>query len=522
MLQCPIDGSCPCHTLSQAEDKLAAAKAVVERLTLETHRLKYAVNAFHDPLIHLLPRELASQIFTLCIPPTDQRLLTRSNQTRFSSSASILSLVCSAWRDIACSTPQLWNVLSMRLRAPESVSILQHTESFLSRSRSLPLIIRIDTHKYEDLPYFPSATFYPIIDALNLHWHRWHTLELCIPFSLTSKLHCGSHGEESLLQNLSIKVPSQLRGSRSRTGFGSTSRGLVRPAMVNICGLHLKAVQIDWSQVTQVEFDTLSVRECLELLSSAPKLERLDINFFHRTGTSEDGPFIPVTHHSLETLDCPFGSLTAILFDKLVLPGLEDLNIKGYGPYDSLERLLMRSSYPLVKFHLEETRSDSWSLIPLLRAMPDLEEIFLWDLNSYMEIRELCDLMKNTTAFMVESDPSTLFLPRLESFQYHGCPRLLWATIPSWFPPVLESPGTLYRPLSSFSIWLEIHPLEVADYYIDRDSLPGLIDLSEEMGSRFSIKNIHDELSEDIIEGSRKYHNLLDVESDSDDEEGVE
>jgi len=130
--------------------------------------------------------------------------------------------------------------------------------------------------------------------------------------------------------------------------------------------------------------------------------------------------------------------------------------------------------------------------------------------------------MKNTTVFMVESDPSTLFLPRLESFQYHGCPRLLWATIPSWFPPVLESPDTLYRPLSSFSIWLEIHPLEVADYYIDRDNLPGLIDLAEEMGSRFSIKNIHDELSEDIIEGSRKYYNLLDVESDSDDEEGVE
>jgi len=128
-----------------------------------------------------------------------------------------------------------------------------------------------------------------------------------------------------------------------------------------------------------------------------------------------------------------------------MLVQLKDLNIKVYGPYDSLEHLLMLSSCPLAKKYMEESRSYNWSLIPLLRAMPDLEEIFLWDLNSYMEIMELCTLMKNTTAFTVESDPSTLFLPRMKSFQYHGVQSSM-GNNPIMVPPCAGGP---WDPLST-------------------------------------------------------------------------
>jgi len=51
---------------------------------------------------------------------------------------------------------------------------------------------------------------------------------------------------------------------------------------------------------------------------------------------------------------------------------LKDLNIKVYGPYDSLEHRLMLSLCPLAKKYMEESRSNNWSLTPLLRTMPNL------------------------------------------------------------------------------------------------------------------------------------------------------
>ena len=508
MLHCPISGGCPCHTLSQAETELAAAKAIVERLSLQTYRLKSTINAAHDPLTHRLPRELASRIFTFCTPG-DYR-------DQF---CSTLSLVCTAWRDIACSTPDLWNVISMRLRSLESASILQHTEDFLRRSGCLPLILEIKTHKDEDLSKFPSAVFYPLIDALNLHSHRWRTLGMCIPFLLTSRLNGSSPNGTYQLYHLTIESSGRYTDAVSRIGFGSPFGQKMRPAKVEMSGLYLEAVQIDWRHVKRVRVDSLSVGECLELLRLAPELRKLWVRNIYQDDSLEVQSSL-TTHYSLKKLECSFWYPTFILYDRLILPALETLLIEGKGPYDSLERLLTRSSCRVSKFHLLETRGDNCSLIPVLRAMPYLEDLLLWDLDSYHEIGELCALMASTAVHPPVSDPSTLFLSQLKSFNYSGYQDLLWETIPSWFPPADMNPDTLYRPLTTLKIMVFIDRLQGADCFIDRDSLPGLLELAHrEDGPSVEIVNINDSKAEDFIEASRKYHNLPRVGPDSEDEE---
>ena len=502
----------PCHALSQVEKRLAEAKALVEHLTLETYRLKSTVNMAHDPLISCLPQELASRIFTFCISPfANQRLAPSRLRDRSYSTVGTLTLVCNVWKNIAWSTPQLWNVFAIELRSYEYASILQLSETYLKRSGALPLAIRIDIHEDEDLSQFPSATFYPMFDSLNVHSHRWHTLALHIPFSLTSRLRGCPSSETPRLQNLILRKIGRPSGPRSSLGFGSSDPQL-RPSTIEMSGLYLKAIQIDWSHATHVNVVSLSIDECLELLRLAPILQEFEIKFVIDDNVSLETQSLPLTHHSLKKWDFHSRPSSSILCDYLTLPKLESLTIYGDGPYPSVERLLRRSSCPLSYFGLGDAGGDDLGLIPLFRAMPHLEHFYLEDLDAG-DIPNLCTLMASTAAFLAGSDKTTLFLPRLKIVEYFRCPNIPWATIPSWFPPTEKNPDTLYRPLSTVDIYIHAPPTMMHDYAIDRDTIPDLMEVVHR-GFDFIIRNTYydDEDEEsDFIEDSRQYHNFQEM-----------
>ena len=506
----------PCHALSQVEKRLAEAKALVEHLTHEICRLKSTVNMAHDSLISRLPQELASRIFTFCISPFANQWLAPSRVPDRSdgshSTVGTLTLVCSAWKNIAWSTPQLWNVFAIGLRSHQDASILHLTETYLKRSGALPLAIRIYMQEKEDLSQFPSAAFYPTFDSLNVHSHRWHTLALHIPFSLTSRLHGCPSSEAPRLQSLILRTIGRPSGPRSSLGFGSPNAQF-RPSTVEMSGLYLKAVQIDWSHTTHVDVLSLSIDECLELLRLAPILQEFEIKSIIDGDTSSEAHSLPLTHYSLKKWDLHFKPSTSILCDCLTLPKLESLTIHGKGPYPSVEHLLQRSSCPLSYFALGNAGGgDDLGLIPLFRAMPHLEHFYLADLDAG-DIPDLCALMASTAAFLADSDKTTLFLPRLETVEYFRCPNIPWVTIPSWFPPTEKKPNTLYRPLSTVIIYIYIPPVVMYDHAIDRNTIPGLMEVVHR-GFDFMIKNIFyddEEEESDFIEDSRQYHNFQEM-----------
>ena len=422
-----------------------------------------------------------------------------------SQSERTVTVVCNAWRNITLATPQLWNSFTIRLHPLKPASIQNLTETYLKRSGTLPLAIQIEMHRNEELSKPPYAMFYPIFDRLNAHSHRWDTLVLRIPFSLSTRLTGSPSSAAPRLDSLTIRTTGSSSGPRSSVGFGSHQTQF-RPSEVTMSGLYLKAIQIDWSHVKEVDVESLSIDECLQLLCQAPLLKEFSIGNILGDSASTQ---LQVTHHSLQTWSSTsFETPFSLLCDQLILPKLENLTISD-GPSDALERLLKRSSCPLVYFGLCD--SDTSGLISLLRAMPHLKHFCFEDLvSSDDEITSLCALLASTATFPADSGESTLFLPRLETVEYYKCPTPLWATVPSWFPPTETQPGMRHRPLSDIYIDVWISPSKMEDKAIDTNTVPKLLDLIDR-GFILKVDNYYNSDRKEkpevnFIEASRRYH----------------
>jgi len=456
-----------------------------------------------ESLTSQLPQELVSQIFAFSIPPFAS--LAPEPDPSYSSTGT-LSLVCNAWKDIALSTPQLWNSFAIQLHSPKFAFTLHRTETHLERSGSLPLAIQIDMAMN-----CPDAMFHPILDRLNVHSHRWHTLILCIPFSLTSRLVGDPSRGASRLDSLIIRPtrPTIPESRSASVAFGSRHTQF-RPSTITMSGLYLNALNIDWSHLIDMNIVSLSVEECLQLLRLAPLLRHLKIRSILHNTQATASTQVQVTHYSLETWDLstPSRLFSSLLWDQITLPKLTSLNLCD-GPCDALGRLLKRSSCPLAYFGLY--RGSTSGLVSLLSAMPHLKHLYLENLTSGGdEIATLCALMALTTAYPAHSDESTLFLPRLETVQYYRCPNLVWTTIPSWFPPTETKSNILYRPLSDIDIDVYVLPSEMENEAIDSDTVSKLLDL---IGRGFDLTVNNDTYNADeigeptnFIEDSRRYH----------------
>ncbi|KAF8956442.1 hypothetical protein BDZ97DRAFT_187364 [Flammula alnicola] len=87
----------------------------------------------HDPIIQWIPPEIASQIFTFCVPNSPY---TTSKEKL---APLILGAVCKSWRAVAWSTPQLWIILSININHPDIAVKTELTKQCIARSGQLPL-----------------------------------------------------------------------------------------------------------------------------------------------------------------------------------------------------------------------------------------------------------------------------------------------------------------------------------------------------------------------------------------------
>jgi hypothetical protein len=100
---------------------------------------------------------------------TDFSPLRRSFQT-------VVSLVCSHWRNVAFSTPSLWTTIEV---TPEAHPPYQPVSMWLERSKGLPIDICVDCERLEAEP--PSdADIKFLFSLLVPHIHRWRTMEVSV------------------------------------------------------------------------------------------------------------------------------------------------------------------------------------------------------------------------------------------------------------------------------------------------------------------------------------------------------
>lgn len=137
----------------------------------------------HPPPIHTLPPEVLGEIFILVLP-TDQEIHTTlqfcgSSKRRILMNPLMFSAVCSSWRLLTCSIPQLWKRVLVHFPSDLTVTRAKNKATglvqWISRSRSLPLTLHISSPKYV-MYHDGTGPEAPIISVLNDYAARWEFL----------------------------------------------------------------------------------------------------------------------------------------------------------------------------------------------------------------------------------------------------------------------------------------------------------------------------------------------------------
>lgn len=261
-----------------------------------------------------LSTELEAEIFAHCmdditppIPSSDKPPL-------------LFLLVCRHWRDVALSTPVLWNSLHIGVTkgkafpAPEVLAWME-----LARNR--PFTLSVDFNVYGGAR--PTETD---LEAMNPCFPRCHALILSM--RRESMRVCIGHLEASGVLNTVHKL--HLRAHHARV---STSMIGV-PISTQIVELHLRGVNPTFSSPFYPSLSNLllsvplTAAEIMKILSRCPNLERASF----RNATNIDGPVRGdvVTLHKLLALHLYTHRISAAwgVLARLRAPSLEDLVVQ--------------------------------------------------------------------------------------------------------------------------------------------------------------------------------------------------
>src|ERR1700685_988533 len=168
--------------IAQIDKEIAQTLVMLNRLQHRRAGLVTSLQA-HKALIspiRRIPPEILAKIFVLCLPDDDVV------EVDVLDAPLLLVQICSHWRNIALSTPRLWNSISVDIKFDEVSADYtldcrpfgrKHSiEAWLSGSGNLPLSIKIYYIDYDPWPI--SDDFVDIF----IPWSsRWSNLHLDLP-----------------------------------------------------------------------------------------------------------------------------------------------------------------------------------------------------------------------------------------------------------------------------------------------------------------------------------------------------
>jgi len=386
----------------------------------------FTYHRFSDPVSHdadpfdLLSTELLSLIFVHCISgELDNDLLW------------LLELVCSRWRNVVLSTPQLWTFIDAEFTTNRHPNHDGRIHKFVERSGNCPLFVRISLFGIDQSK---SSAFQALLQTS----HRWQTLTLSLPFSDRLALVPLRH-QVPKLQEAHIKVIEDGH-SVNHLSFDVMEDA---PALRD---LHMEWfipypwVSLPWSQLTRFSGIYHSLDQTLLLLSQLTHVEELEIRGWNRT--------VPRWHlAAYRNIEVPTGafvfpSLHTLAFRESVIP---DPNNHAVMPHiaqalgamnapalkkaiihraatNQLSHLIHRSGCDLNSLGLEGGLFPEGSLTQLLQLTPNLCELSL----GVGTLEELSSLYKDGAESQEKIVPHMRYLTinRMDARQNPG-PTLL-------------------------------------------------------------------------------------------------
>ncbi|KAK7022455.1 hypothetical protein R3P38DRAFT_2961045 [Favolaschia claudopus] len=126
--------------IDDLSSEIQAQRLVLDGLMNQRCQVQRQLNSVLDPMA-LLPLELQSKIFLHCLYHAGEDRIARTPDPHLA--PMLLLRVCQLWRDIALSTPELWNYLTMHWpeSPPSGANDFRFFGMWLKRSQSFPLTL---------------------------------------------------------------------------------------------------------------------------------------------------------------------------------------------------------------------------------------------------------------------------------------------------------------------------------------------------------------------------------------------
>ncbi|KAJ7045074.1 hypothetical protein C8F04DRAFT_1067615 [Mycena alexandri] len=309
-----------------------------------------------------LPPEIVSNICLHCLPPVVP--IDRRKATKTTLAPLLLLQICRTWREIALSTPHLWDSLHLRLATlrPETQKGIA---DWFSRAGSCPLTFSLCLRElWGTFAGGISGILYPLAPRLQslyleVSWRQFGELSDIGPFPTLEHL-------ALLLPQRNYRpnwnVPLKLFSAAPRLRHIAFI-GFARPSMF----------VLPRSEVSKMTCNLLTTKQCLDLLEAHPSLEELSASVCDDNSHPE-----LITHSHLETLRL-FSSSSYSSLRVLRLPALQNLRVSLDLRSDDGDYFpAFLASTSLRRFHTDN-RITSLSAEWFATAMPGLVDIDLYD-----------------------------------------------------------------------------------------------------------------------------------------------
>ncbi|KAJ6456266.1 hypothetical protein C8R47DRAFT_189001 [Mycena vitilis] len=306
-----------------------------------------------------LPPEIVAEIFKNFLPIYPKR----PPPTGIFSPL-MLCRICGMWRQIALSTPALWQAIGIELREQEDRQAwgcrLDILETWLARSGDCPLSVTLHYHLQSSYGSRSDSELtrdthllWPFIRSLVRHCRRWEYLDLIMPLENLSII----RGDMPWLRDL-IFGPSDLPADDERTILQLFERAPHLSSVVLTECFVPSNMLLPWSQLTHLEGLCLYQHECVEILSHTTNLIHCTMTICGSPEPEIPMPTVPVLYHlrDLVLLVTEASDVTlANILDILTLPALRTLQFPEPcmdRPLETLQQLILRSMCMLDELHV--------------------------------------------------------------------------------------------------------------------------------------------------------------------------
>ncbi|KAJ7429102.1 hypothetical protein B0H11DRAFT_2418089 [Mycena galericulata] len=322
------------ESLENLDEDSSHIHASLHALDLKRTRLRANIQA-HRALVspaRRLHEDVLREIFLSCLPTSHNGIMHPSH------SPLLLGQVCSGWRQITVTTPQLWASLHIVIPPASRVEGISNLIlTWLGRSGVLPLEISITvSHAFTTDPAGYSESVSNLLDVIASFSRRWRSIEFISPPA------SAVHRSESFLVPLAKLLPESVPMLEQAT-FNFTSYPMFD--MGSLPFLHASGMQsvsfsstkgdfqslsLPWRVITKLQLggfeslSSLSVTSSLQMLQQCPNIQTCVMSI----GLSDNGDFT----ETLLLLHLVFLSVTfrghtspEEFFARLTVPGLKSL-----------------------------------------------------------------------------------------------------------------------------------------------------------------------------------------------------